>query len=162
MAKAKASKARHVDPNRTKHSRVSYLFQAATYLAMNRHSNDNGLSQHEEAEDSYTKVEHPRRSLGATRRLLSDLRNVSLKAQLRLSPAMKHTVCKNCDTLLIDGSTCLNSVENKSKGGKKPWADVWLRQCAFCGAERRYPVAAERQPRRPKRAHEEAATMHSK
>jgi ribonuclease P protein subunit RPR2 len=67
---------------------------------------------------------------------------------------MKHSICKNCDTMLIDGSTCTNEVENKSKGGKKRWADVLVRKCNTCGLEKRFPIGAERQKRRPHRTKE--------
>jgi ribonuclease P protein subunit RPR2 len=54
--------------------------------------------------------------------------------------------------MLIYGSTCTNEVENKSKDGKKPWADVLVRRCATCGLEKRFPVAAKRQKRRSQRS----------
>jgi ribonuclease P protein subunit RPR2 len=71
---------------------------------------------------------------------------------------MKHSICKNCDTMLTDGSTCSIEVENKSKGGKKPWADVLVRKCNTCGFTRRYPMAAKRQKRKkkPHRGQDEA------
>lgn len=87
----------------------------------------------------------------ASRRLVSELRDVSLKMQLRMSPAMKHSICKNCNTLLLDGSTCSTEVENKSKDGKKLWADVLVRKCIVCGLAKRFPLAARRQKRRPYR-----------
>ncbi|RYP05947.1 hypothetical protein DL765_009671 [Monosporascus sp. GIB2] len=62
---------------------------------------------------------------------------------------MKHTICKYCDTLLVEGDTSTSFVENQSKGGKKPWADVLVVKCNTCGGLKRFPVQAPRQKRRP-------------
>jgi ribonuclease P protein subunit RPR2 len=149
-------------PNKALHSRVSYLYQAATYLATQQQQYSKvavescSNSQSHSATDT-TKAEMRPPStfeaslMPASRRLISDLCTVSLKGQMRLSPAMKHTLCKNCDTLLIDGSSCTSELENKSKGRKKRWADILVRKCDTCGTARRYPVAAKRQRRRPQR-----------
>ena len=149
MGKAKASKAKRIDPHRALHSRISYLYQAATYLATHQQPNSTPSSQSAETSHNASELQP------AARHLVSDLRSVALKGQSRLSPSMKHTICKNCNSLLIDGSTCSNQVENKSKGGKKSWADVLLRTCYTCGMERRFPVAAKRQPWRPCREKKE-------
>ena len=85
---------------------------------------------------------------GMSRRMLADLRKVSLKTMMRLSPDMKRTICKFCDTLLVEGRTSSSTVENKSKGGRKPWADVLVVKCTTCGGEKRFPVSARRQPRK--------------
>lgn len=167
MGKVKASKGAGKIPNKAMHSRVSYLFQAATYLATQHSKAPEALveSSTNRGSDAQAygamgmakaEMRAPSDSKAllqpASRRFISDLRAVSLKAQMRMSPGMKHTVCKNCDTLLVDGSTCTSQVENKSKEGKKPWADVLLRKCNTCGMVRRFPVAAERQKRRPQRS----------
>lgn len=91
-------------------------------------------------------------ALGPSCNLISHLRAVSLKGQIRLSPAMKHSICKRCEALLIPGSTSSVRVENKSRGGKKAWADVLVVTCRHCDAVKRFPVAAKRQRRRPQRA----------
>lgn len=96
--------------------------------------------------------------LGPSRHLISQLRSVSLKGQIRLSQAMKHSICKRCDALLVPGSTSSTRVENKSRGGKKPWADVLIITCHSCGAVKRFPVGAKRQSRRPHRASETKLT----
>ncbi|KUJ23472.1 Rpr2-domain-containing protein [Mollisia scopiformis] len=148
MAKAKTSKGAVKVPNKAVHSRVSFLFQAASYLAT-QHSEPSGTKQ-TAAEASET-LEKPAEKVATrplSRRLASDLRSVTLKAQLRISPQMKRKICKNCDTILIDESTCMNELENKSKGGKKPWADILARKCNTCGVVKRYPLSAQRQKRR--------------
>lgn len=152
MIKTKASKG---VPNKALHSRVSYLYQAATYLATQQ--------QTQPAEDTSRTPSHqgspvPESQNGmesASRRLFSDLRAVSLKAQLRMSPAMKNSICKNCDTMLVDGFTCTTEIENRSKGGKKAWADVLVRKCDTCGTAKRFPLSAKRQKRKPLRAQED-------
>jgi len=155
MAKLKSSKGSVSVPNKALHSRVSYLYQAAEYLATKQpHSKTMPDSYGEETEvldqePVGTPTDQPFNPV--SRRLISDLRSVSLKMQMRMSPTMKHTICKNCDAMLIDGSTCSTEVENKSKGGKKPWADVLVRKCNSCGVARRFPLTTERQKKRPHR-----------
>ncbi|KAM3066736.1 hypothetical protein ACMFMG_011939 [Clarireedia jacksonii] len=162
MAKGQATKGVVKVANKNLYSRVSYLYQAATYLAMREQSDLDKLSTETENRSSTMngekKHEAPLRPL--SRRLLSDLRSVSLKGVMRISPAMKNSICKNCQTLLIDGSTSTAEVENKSKGGKKPWADMLVRKCNTCGLEKRFPVAAERQPRRPHRSTSKVQQTH--
>ena len=167
MAKVKAAKG--TVPNKILHSRVSYLYQAASYLAAAEQPHSGSEPTQFEKDTSMATSNSPKpemiigagpRSLTpfseaayrpASRRLIAELQSVALKGQMRISPTMKHSLCKRCDTMLIDGSTCSNEVENKSKNGKKPWADVLVRRCHTCGLEKRFPVAAKRQKRRPQR-----------
>ncbi|OBT51360.1 hypothetical protein VE04_07581 [Pseudogymnoascus sp. 24MN13] len=138
MAKAKQAKGANV-PHKALHSRLSYLYQAATYLsAQEKPSTAPAIPtpppvpsqphlQNASNESSHNQAPaepQPASSQFLTRVLLSDLRTVSMKMQIRLSPGMKHTICKRCDALLQDGSTCVTKIENKSKNGRKPWADV--------------------------------------
>ncbi|MCJ1258142.1 hypothetical protein MMC24_005973 [Lignoscripta atroalba] len=88
---------------------------------------------------------------GLARQLISQLRAVSLKGQIRLSPTIKHSVCRRCEAFLMPGSTSIIRVENKSRGGKKPWSDVLLMTCNACGTEKRFPIGADRQRRRTHR-----------
>lgn len=128
--------------NRPLYSRISFLQQAATYLTE--------ASRAAEKEPA-AKQKRPRAE-GAARRLVTDMRSVSLKARIRLSPAVKHAMCKYCDALLIEGKTCTTVVENKSKGGRKPWADMLVRKCHACGNVKRHPLNSPRQQRRSRRA----------
>lgn len=166
MAKVKAPKGANI-PNKAIYSRVSYLYQAAAYLATQ--SEQPATSGGQKIEESVaiqalgpnfaiqvptSDTVHVPSSLSQyiPRQLLSDLRAVSLKTQIRLSPAIKHSICKCCNSFLVDGSTCTQEIENRSKNGKKPWADVLIRKCKNCGYERRFPVAHDRQTRRISRA----------
>ncbi|KAK7756608.1 hypothetical protein SLS62_001445 [Diatrype stigma] len=166
MAKGKNKAAGSV-PNRPIYSRISYLYQAAAYLSSTSSQNHEVSTPHEAAvaqtqtstdatEESKSNNTQSQASDNAakqavSRRLLSDLRACSLKTQIRLSPSMKQTICKYCDTLLIEGDTSTSVVENQSKGGKKPWADVLVVKCNTCGGVKRFPVQAPRQQRRPVR-----------
>lgn len=144
-------------PNKAIYSRLSYLYQAAACLrsqgvsetAEQPQPSQTGRGQpHSETREETHELCGDIHAI-TSRRLLSDLRAASLKTQIRLDPAVKRTVCKYCDTLLVEGVSCHSSVENKSKGAKKPWADVLVLRCRTCGGEKRFPVSAARQKRRP-------------
>lgn len=135
-------------PNKHLYSRVSYLYQAANYLASLRtpsaqssdHEHDNDESLHVPRTASVQLKGH-----GLPLLLTSNMVGVSLKGQISLSADMKHSVCNRCSSLLIAGSTSSTRIENLSRNGRKPWADVLVIQCLSCGAEKRFPVGAERQ-----------------
>ena len=151
--------------NRQAYSRISYLYQAAALFAtragdgsqaqpQTRHASEPTALPQSQPHTTQTLQPLPS-TLSAnqaiSRRLLVDLRSVSLKTQIRLNPRLKRTICKFCDTLQVEGSTCVSTVENSSKGGRKPWADVLVCKCLTCGRAKRYPVGATRQQRRDKR-----------
>jgi len=159
---AKSSKSTAKVSNKIIYSRVSYLYQAAAYLAtQQQHSYPINLQYAASAgtadshENSLTttpqKAEVPQLVSPVSRRLISDLHAVALKGQIRISPTMKASICKKCDSFLVDGSTCTSRIENKSKGGKKPWADILVRTCNTCGHAKRLPLASERQKRKTER-----------
>ncbi|EQB56286.1 RNAse P Rpr2/Rpp21/SNM1 subunit domain-containing protein [Colletotrichum gloeosporioides Cg-14] len=147
MAKAKSESL----SNRPQYTRVSYLHQAACYLATVQPTTSNSkptaAKPHDDAQPPQDK--HATTNETLARRFISDIRAVSLKAQIRPSSAVKQMMCKYCDALLVEGKTCVTTVENPSKGGKKPWADVMVTRCKSCGYAKRYPVNAPRQKRRP-------------
>jgi ribonuclease P protein subunit RPR2 len=169
MAKAKSIKLAITGPQKAMHSRVSYLYQVAAHLETHQqqlHHRDRQVEiVHPDPEQSVenlqsspvSKIYPHDDAKNISRRLVSELRSIALKAQLRISPEMKHSICKNCDTLLVNGSTLTSQIENKSKAGKKPWADVLVRKCTICGHETRTPVALQRQKRRPERSLDYAA-----
>lgn len=84
---------------------------------------------------------------GTTHHLITQLRAVSSKSQIKLSQDIKPATCKRCDALLIPDITCEIGVENGSKGAKKKWADVRVVKCR-CGGMKRFPVGASRQKRK--------------
>ncbi|KAH8597941.1 RNAse P Rpr2/Rpp21/SNM1 subunit domain-containing protein, partial [Bisporella sp. PMI_857] len=148
-------------PNSALHSRASYLHQAARYLASQSGQNEGcgkkaaGNTNVEYREPSPTPNilgVDPALSFQPNARLLvSNLRNVCGKVLIRMSPDMKQSICKNCDSILIDGRSCSIEIENKSNGGMKPWADVLVRTCVSCGYAKRIPLG-ERQKRRTQRS----------
>jgi ribonuclease P protein subunit RPR2 len=139
---AKAKKPARTVENRPIYSRISYLYQAAAYLA--------AAGEDQQKPNSPLDAKNcPQQAM--SRRLVTDMRSTSLKTQIRLAPALKHTICKFCDTLLVGGDTCTSVVENQSKGAKKPWADVLVLTCQTCGGLKRFPLNAARQKRRPLR-----------
>ncbi|KAF5667971.1 rnase p rpr2 rpp21 subunit [Fusarium heterosporum] len=150
MAKIKEQKSVQ---NRTIYSRASYLYQAASYLAKQQSPNcqdvlsKSSTTGQEHSASAPTKNEQ-KALANMSRQAISGLRGVTQKAQIRLSPAMKQTICKYCDTLQIEGDTCTSIIENASKGGRKPWADVLNIKCKTCGNVKRYPVSAPRQKRK--------------
>lgn len=147
-------------PNKHLHSRISYLYQAANYLArvsesslaVQRAGDNSEVKNDQNVQQKATKPFVEASAL--TRHLNSHLRAISLRSQIRLTPAFKNTICKRCDTLLIPESTSTTRLENKSCGGKKPWADVLVVTCKACGHVKRYPVGAKRQRSRTERANE--------
>jgi len=140
MGKTKSSKGDSHVPQKHLHSRLSYLHQAATYLTTIGSHNEQQKTT-ESSGDSFSAADKDvtrHRSIGATR-LLMHLRGVSRKAQIRLAPRVKHSICKRCDALLVPGETMTEQVVNPSKGGRKPWADVYEIRCNRCGTIKRFP-----------------------
>ncbi|KAI3396327.1 hypothetical protein diail_12293 [Diaporthe ilicicola] len=161
-------------PNKPSYCRLSFMYQAASLLAVA--AKPSQASSNQPAQDAKFDVRFDdngdkpdsntkridrtaARTHNMSHRLLSDFRSVSLKSQIRVSPDMKRTICKFCDTLLIEGQTCTSTVENTSKGGRKPWADVLVVKCHTCQRAKRFPVNAPRQQRRPLRAAKEEASL---
>lgn len=85
------------------------------------------------------------------RTMLSHLRGISRKGATSVPSTIKHSVCKRCNLLLIDGWNSSKQLENKSRGGKKPWADVLIVICHACGTAKHFPLGAKRQARKKDR-----------
>ena len=189
MAKIKTAKGSKGVPNKHLHSRISYLYQAATYLSLQQNTKiyqkeSKSAEEHEDIKvlesastfsklitASDSKVAHagiygsvlesstssvvlnPTKpaSSGLALQLSSHLRSVSLKSQVRLSRDLKRSICKCCSTILIPGRTSTTTIENQSRGGKKPWADILVIECSTCGSKKRFPIGSERQTRKTAR-----------
>jgi len=121
MSKVKPPKRTKGAPNKHLHARTAFLYQAATYLTLQTNRSRLALE------------------------LGSDLQQVSRKAQLHVSKEVKRSICKSCNSILIPGRTATQRIENASKGGRKPWADVLVVQCDLCGGKKRFPIGAKRQ-----------------
>lgn len=146
--------------SRSLYTRASYLYQAAALLTTQASSSkaDGSDDSKKSSASASTAESYGPPTQPLARRLLSDLRWVCLKAQLRAAPQMKRTICKGCDSLLVEGETCTSTTENRSKGGRKPWADVLVCRCHTCGYVKRFPVDPKRQKRRHLRAEDPKAT----
>ena len=144
MAKDKLPKPKGV-PNKHLHARTSFLYQAASYLTLRSSVNVEEAESRGAAPSDAGRVQQPSR---LALQLGSDLHTVSRKAQLRLSIDLKRSMCKSCNTILVPGQTAVQTIENESKGGSKPWADVFVVSCKVCGSKRRIPVGARRQQKK--------------
>jgi ribonuclease P protein subunit RPR2 len=127
MSKVKPPKKPKGAPNKHLHARTAFLYQAATYLTL--------------------QTDRSPLALG----LGSDLQQVSRKAQLHVSVELKRSICKSCNSILVPGRTATQKIENDSRGGRKPWADVLVVQCDVCGGKKRFPVGAKRQGKKGER-----------
>ena len=59
---------------------------------------------------------------------------------LRIHPNIKRCICKRCEAQLVPGVSCTLESENKSRGGRKAWAEVVVVRCRGCGGVKRFPV----------------------
>lgn len=160
MAKAKAgSKSDGSGKQRHIKARISYLYRAAGLLAELSKNNKADEKSEEAAIKKGDCADVPSgplkgsdpSSYPTSRHLTSQLRSVSLKSQVRLDGEIKHHVCKRCSTLLLEGRTSQTVIENHSRDRRKPWADVKVVKCRFCGVPKRFPVGMSRQRNRSER-----------
>lgn len=135
--------------NRIIYSRASYLYQAANYLTSCANAIQDAPCTSDAEQSASANTDKQYKAItNMSRQAITDMRAISLKAQIRQSPALKRTICKFCDSLLVEGQTCHSFIQNPSKGGRKPWADVLVIECKTCGNSKRYPVDAPRQTRK--------------
>lgn len=156
--------------NKHLHARIAFLHKAATHLTEQHESRKQ--PGEDLTEDTYVikALEQPAAPPGPSKAgstgpvsiqepssgglplyLSSHLSQVARKSQIRLSSDVKHSICKRCGTIQVEGETCKKFTENLSKGGKKPRAAVLVQECSVCGAKKRWPVGAERQRRKSHR-----------
>lgn len=145
MAKAGKKEKGASVPSRPIYSRINYMYQAAAHLGHEPAHASSTSSDCQSGGAAGTKTDVEASKVTA-RYLVSTIKAAALKAQIRLSPEIKRSLCRFCDSFLIEGDTCTSIVENNSKGGKKPWADVLVIKCKACGGVKRFPV----QPRQKK------------
>ncbi|RDA90650.1 hypothetical protein CP533_6814 [Ophiocordyceps camponoti-saundersi (nom. inval.)] len=134
--------------NRAIFSRASYLYQAASYLSQRAASSTTTTTTTQSSTSEAKQQQQQKKQLrNLSRRAISDMRAVTRKAQIRQSHTLKRSLCSTCNTLLVEGDTCRSTVENASRGARKPWADVLVVRCVTCDRPKRFPVAAPRQVR---------------
>lgn len=148
------------------HARIAYLNKIATLMASNqdsaRHdtreiangvsaiaasSTSSSASQADQSHGSETSLAKH----GVPYLYGSQLRAISRKGQVALSQDLKRSLCRVCNGPLIQGQTCTEHLENRSRGGRKPTADVKILHCSTCGTNKRFPVGARRQLKKSKR-----------
>lgn len=145
MSKVKAPKTKGI-PSKHLHARTTFLYQAATYL--NLQASPVRAATQDVSTGEVPAIRQNHRFQGQSPVALelgSDLQQVSRKAQLRLAVDMKRTICKRCNTVLVSGRTAIQTIENSSKNGRKPWADVLSIECKLCGGKKRFPIGATKQ-----------------
>jgi len=162
--------------NKHLHARVAYLDRISKYMALQQQSAPPSQAKQDGSEDTavpasasaspdggHERSENSAQSdvppvqQGLPYLFASHLRAVSLKSQISLSQDMKHSYCKVCNCPLITGQTAKTYMENRSKGGRKPQADVRVISCLKCHAEKRFPVGARRQTKKSERMKSQAA-----
>ena len=137
-------------------SRINFLYQASLLLSLPKptHSieatNPNDIAHTPTTPATATAAATTTTTSTATatatpnpalsRFYINTLRSISMKSVLRLHPNIKRTMCKRCDAHLIPGVTSTIYSENRSKGGRKPWAEVLVVRCIGCGSVKRFPV----------------------
>lgn len=144
MVKTKSPKPAKSNPHKHLHARISFLQRASEYLASQK------TGQTQESESS---VADPQNACGngASRHMTAQCKGVSRKAQIRMSKDAKRSMCKRCETQLIRGQSSEEHIENLSRNGAKPWANVLVVTCLSCKAVKRYPIGATRNSKKKDR-----------
>ena len=141
-------------------ARMSYLFDAALYFrgvhtSALKSTKDNRVTSHENhelAENSTASTVDQSNFASSDHIMISHMRSISTKATIRMDKKIKHQICKRCNAALIPFITSTRTLENKSKGGKKPWATVEIISCNVCGVSKRFPIGAKPQLRKTLRS----------
>lgn len=165
MAKSKADGPRKV-PHPHLHARLAFLQQAAQLLEEQQHSRQSVEQPQphaqderdgEEGSDKVTshKLDSSRgfqfKSNVLARELSSQTTAITRKTKIRIAPGLKRTICKGCSSKLVEGQSSSSRTENKSRVGRKAWADVLIVTCLSCKMEKRYPVGQSRGTKKAQR-----------
>ncbi|RPD57517.1 Rpr2-domain-containing protein [Lentinus tigrinus ALCF2SS1-7] len=130
----------HSVANRDIIQRINFLYQASTYLntisspAASSSSNAPAQPPKGKSKKKNT-IRHPKSTAELSRCYIGSMRIVGQKAMVRMDPSIKRTLCKQCDTVLIPGSTASVRVRPLSSHGH---AVVYI--CMTCNATRRIPA----------------------
>ncbi|KAI9044959.1 ribonuclease P Rpr2/Rpp21/SNM1 subunit [Aspergillus affinis] len=114
-------------------------------------NNDEAMSEEPLCTQSTTALIPTHHNTHLSRVLISHMRGVSLKSQLRLPVDVKRSFCKRCESLLVPGVNSIQEIRNDSRGRSKPWADVLVVRCTTCGTEKRFPQTEKRSQKLPER-----------
>ena len=146
------------------HARLAFLQRAAQLLEEQQHSGEVGSeSQHGTSKgliDGYTSKAEAGdtartfipKGNSIARELSSHTTAITKKTNIRIMPDMKRTICKRCSSKLIEGQSSESKIENKSRDGRKAWANVLVVTCLSCGMEKRFPKGQQKGSRKAKRS----------
>ncbi|KAF8310059.1 RNAse P Rpr2/Rpp21/SNM1 subunit domain-containing protein [Cantharellus anzutake] len=113
-------------PNKELIQRMSFLYQSTVYL---------GALSNATPPTSPSK----RRSFSnLARNQASILRSIGAKAQIRMDPAVKRSMCKSCNSILIPGSTCSTRIKSSPIHGNRRTTT-----CLNCHTSRSIPSPPE-------------------
>ncbi|KAF4549928.1 RNAse P Rpr2/Rpp21/SNM1 subunit domain-containing protein [Elsinoe fawcettii] len=145
---SKGPKARHLQ------ARVAYLDRAAKLLAGQQFSSSatEQVSPKTPGVQQATAGGSSANNTGLPLLFSSHMRTVAKRGQVRIAQEVKRSLCKICNTPLLEGKTCSSRIENASKGGNKPQADVKTVECMNCGGVKRFPGGVKRQAKRSQRS----------
>ncbi|OBZ71023.1 Ribonuclease P protein subunit p21 [Grifola frondosa] len=105
--------------NRDIIQRLNFLYQASTYLNFinpDPKASTSGLSAPPEQSgpgkktkrqkrEEKSKTRHPTTAADLSRSYVQSMRIIGQKTMVRMDPSIKRTLCKNCNTVLIPGTT---------------------------------------------------------
>lgn len=98
-------------------ARISFLFQAANTLIVTK----------------YDKL---------SRNMARNADLVSKKSVTKLTPSLKRSICRNCNTCLVPGLSQKTYISNSS-AAKSPHNDVLVHECCNCGTAKRFPIGRD-------------------
>ncbi|KAI0775818.1 RNAse P Rpr2/Rpp21/SNM1 subunit domain-containing protein [Trametes elegans] len=136
--------------NRDIVQRISFLYQASTYLISVSQSLPNPLEnvkeRHSRKRAKKDRLRHPRNTADLSRSYVGAMRSVGQKTMVRMDPSLKRTLCKGCDAVLIPGFTATVRVKPlRSHGGEVVYT------CHACDTFKRIPAPPVFDPDAPVR-----------
>lgn len=160
MVKEKGKKSEPGGSQRHIRARISFLHKAANLLQQHAYIKQKDCQEDGDNQNA-TSQSYPLIS-SLPRQYVSQMRGISLKSQQRLPIEVKRSICKRCDLILIQGTTCEGEIRNESRGQKKPWADVRVVRCRACGVEKRFPMCQKRSQKLAVRHRQHNISLHEK
>ncbi|KAM5534584.1 hypothetical protein V8D89_011788 [Ganoderma adspersum] len=121
--------------NRDIIQRINFLYQASTYVNSIAPPSDGAISSHRSSKKKKNTIRHPKNTAELSRCYVGAMRIIGQKTMVRMDPTLKRTLCKQCDTVLLPGSTA--SVRIKTSSSHR---QVVTYTCLACRACRRIPA----------------------
>ncbi|PIL35962.1 hypothetical protein GSI_01622 [Ganoderma sinense ZZ0214-1] len=121
--------------NRDIIQRLNFLYQASTYVNSIAPPLDGSISPRRGPKKKKNTIRHPKDSAELSRCYVGTMRIIGQKTMVRMDPTLKRTLCKQCDTVLLPGSTA--SVRIRTSGSHR---QVVTYTCLACRSSRRIPA----------------------